>query len=182
MTRDTAPLLFTLGHSNHAAEPFLALLRTHGIGCVADVRSRPYSRWPQFGRERLATLLAGAGVDYVWLGEQLGGRPAEPALLAADGTPDYAAIARAPGFQAGLAVLRERLDGPRPVTVLCSEGDPLRCHREHLIARALRPLGVTVRHILRDGTLAAPPDGEGHPAADGGATSGGAPGQLKLDL
>lgn len=161
MATDTAGpqprTLYTVGHSNHAPDAFVALLRAHGIGRVLDVRSRPYSRWPQFGRERLARLLDEAGIGYCWMGDTLGGRPQDPALLGADGAPDYAAMATAPAFRAGLAALLAELDGPARMAVLCSEGDPQRCHREHLIARALRPLGVTVRHIARDGSLADPP-------------------------
>ncbi len=149
-------VLSTIGHSNHSAEAFLALLRAHGIGRVVDVRSRPVSRWPWFGRERLARALAAAGVDYRWLGEGLGGRPAAPELLGPDGAPDYDAMAAAPAFRAALGELLALLDEPLRLAVLCSEGDPQRCHREHLIARAVRPLGVTVRHILRDGRTEPP--------------------------
>jgi len=144
--------LYTVGHSNHTAEALLALLAAHGIGCVADVRSRPYSRWAHFGRERLERLLAGAGIAYRWLGDALGGRPDDPALRGPDGAPDYAAMAAQPAFRAGLAALRTlQAEQTAPVAILCSEGDPARCHREHLIARALRAEGVTVRHLLRDG-------------------------------
>jgi uncharacterized protein (DUF488 family) len=149
-----ARTLYTLGHSNHRPAVLLAHLRAHGIGLVADVRSRPVSRWPWFAREPLAALLGEAGIAYRWLGEALGGRPAEPGLLRPDGAPDYDAMAARPAFLAGLAALEALLAESPPVAVLCSEGDPQHCHREHLIARALRPRGVTVRHILRDGTLA----------------------------
>ena len=150
---DAAPTLYTIGHSNHTAEAFLGLLRRHGIARVVDVRSRPHSRWPQFGRERLARLLEAAGIAYEWQGEALGGRPGDPALLGPDGAPDYPAMAARPAFQAGLAALLRTLAGGGRVAVLCSEGDPQHCHREHLIAAALRTRGVTVRHILRDGGL-----------------------------
>lgn len=146
--------LYTVGHSNHTAEALLALLAAHGIGCVVDVRSRPYSRWPQFGRERMVAWLRAGGVDYVWMGDSLGGRPEDPALLGPDGAPDYDAMARDPAFLDGLDALLRRLDRPARVAVLCSEGDPARCHRERLIAPAAQARGVTVRHILRDGTLA----------------------------
>lgn len=159
MCPDPAPsaprTLYTLGHSNHPGEVFLRLLRGHGIGRVVDVRSRPYSRWPQFERERLARLLEQAGIGYRWMGDTLGGRPDDPALWGPDGTPDYAAMAAAPAFRTGLAALLAELDGPTRVAVLCSEGDPARCHREHLIARTLRPLGVQMRHIGPDGRLVA---------------------------
>ena len=40
------------------------------------------------------------------------------------------------------------------VAVMCSEGNPMQCHREHLIGRTLRERGVEVRHIARGGELA----------------------------
>ena len=61
--------LFTIGHSNHPIERFLALLRRHGVEAVADVRSRPYSRFvPHFGKERLARFLAEEGARVLVLG------------------------------------------------------------------------------------------------------------------
>ena len=45
-----AARLFTVGHSNHEPEAFLALLRRYGVMAVADVRSSPYSRLPHFSR------------------------------------------------------------------------------------------------------------------------------------
>ena len=68
--------LLTIGHSNHPTEHFLALLARHRVETVADVRSRPYSRFvPQYGRRTLADLLAGAGIGYLFLGSELGGKP-----------------------------------------------------------------------------------------------------------
>ena len=40
----------TIGHSNHAIERFVDLLKAGGVEAVVDVRSMPYSRrFPQFG-------------------------------------------------------------------------------------------------------------------------------------
>jgi uncharacterized protein (DUF488 family) len=36
---------------------------------------------------------------------------------------------------------------------MCSEEDPARCHRHHLIAQSLLTQGVVVQHIRRGGTL-----------------------------
>lgn len=163
---DSPPPLYTLGHSNHALEDFLALLCQHGIGRVVDVRSRPASRWPWFGRERLAAALRAVDVAYLWLGAGLGGRPADPRLYAADGAPDYARMAEQRAFAEALTQLLALLARPERVAVLCSEGDPLRCHREHLIARTLRARGVTVRHILRDGRIAESDEGAAQLALD----------------
>ncbi len=78
------PTIWTIGHSNHTLEHFLDLLRTHAIDVVADVRSTPFSRrHPHFNRERLKAALAGAdaGIDYIFLGAELGARSPDRALL-----------------------------------------------------------------------------------------------------
>ena len=51
-------MIFTVGHSNHSLERFLQLLAGARITAIADVRSRPHSRWsPQFNKMRLAPRL-----------------------------------------------------------------------------------------------------------------------------
>lgn len=142
--------LFTIGHSNHPVERFIELLRAAGIARLADVRSIPYSRrWPQFRREALAAALTAAGIDYVWLGEGLGGRPRDPAS-ARGGNPDYARMRKAPTFGAALETL---LDAAReaPTAVMCAERDPLDCHRFHLLAEPLAARGAGIIHLLADG-------------------------------
>src|SRR4051812_72395 len=65
----SAPLLWTIGHSNHELEQFLALVRGAGIAYVVDVRSSPYSRYsPQFNREQLGRALGQHDIGYLFLG------------------------------------------------------------------------------------------------------------------
>ena len=144
-------MLFTIGHSNHALEPFLGLLRRHGIEAVADVRSRPYSRFvPHFSKRPLARLLAEAGIGYLWLGDGLGGTPPRGELLPV--APDYASRVREPEFTAGIEQLL-RAARERRVAMLCRERDPLDCHRLHLICRYVRTLVRPIWHILPDGEI-----------------------------
>jgi uncharacterized protein (DUF488 family) len=145
--------LFTIGHSNHPIEHFLALLRRHGVEAVADVRSRPYSRFvPHFGKERLARLLEEEGLGYLFLGQELGGKPVQ------DDPPyarlDYPARIKEPSFQQGIQTLLDAV-ADRPVALMCRERDPLDCHRLHLICRYLRPTAPDIRHILPDGEVEA---------------------------
>ena len=60
--------LFTVGHSNQTLPELIALLQSHGVNAVADVRSIPFSRrLPQFNRPELeAQLLAGALSTFSW--------------------------------------------------------------------------------------------------------------------
>jgi uncharacterized protein (DUF488 family) len=114
---------------------------------------RAYSRhWPQFNREDLARSLTSAGIRYVFLGRELGGKPDDPALRGPRGLPDYDAIAATPRYQDGLARL-VALGAEQRTAFMCSEGDPAHCHRERLVARSLRAAGWRVHHILSDGTL-----------------------------
>jgi uncharacterized protein (DUF488 family) len=144
-------LLFTVGHSNHPTGHFLGLLARHEVELVADVRSRPFSRFvPQYSKRALSGILAGEGIDYLFLGEQLGGKPRRDDVAA--GRLDYAARIRTPAFQDGIAQLLAATQRQR-VALLCRERDPLDCHRLHLICRYLAPESLDIRHILRDGAI-----------------------------
>ena len=145
--------LWSIGHSNHAIEAFVELLRRHAIAQLADVRSAPFSRhWPQFNRDDLAYALKTAGITYVFLGRELGGKPDNPALRGPSGIPDYDAIAATPLYAAGLERL-QAVGAARRTAFMCSEADPAHCHREKLVARSLRAAGWQVRHILSNGTI-----------------------------
>lgn len=144
--------IYTIGHSNGTAGHLLELLGQHQITAIADVRSRPYSRFsPQFNREALASALKKAGMDYVFLGRELGARSEDPACYR-DGRAQYALIAQTPLFERGIERLLAETEKFR-VAILCAEKEPLGCHRTILIARYLHERGVCVRHILEDGSL-----------------------------
>ena len=130
----------------------MKLLAAHGIEVVADVRSRPYSRFnPQFNRDALISSLEEAGVRYLFLGKELGGKPQDPDRPLADELVwDY--LRSRPQFREGLAKLLEEARHAK-VCLLCAEADPARCHRGQLLAPELEAQGVEVRHILADGTI-----------------------------
>jgi uncharacterized protein (DUF488 family) len=145
--------LFTVGHSNYEAEVLLTLLEGAGVTALADVRSSPYSRrLPHFSRGPLEALLRSKGIAYVFLGRELGGRPADPALYDPEGWADYERIRATATFREGLQRLVRGLERYR-IALLCGEEDPLDCHRGLMIAPALVELGLAPVHIRRDGRL-----------------------------
>jgi uncharacterized protein (DUF488 family) len=145
--------IFTVGHSRHSIEHFLSLLRGQAILQLVDVRSQPHSQWaPHFGKAVLSQTLDAQGIEYVFMGRALGGRPAEAVFYRQDGTVDYARRAEASDFKAGIEHL-VGLSQDRPTTILCAEEDPTGCHRRLLVAPALRQAGSTVVHIRGDGRL-----------------------------
>jgi uncharacterized protein (DUF488 family) len=156
--------LYTIGHGNAAIETFLSLLRRHAIELLVDTRSQPYSRYaPQFGREKLKSALAEAGITYVYLGAQLGGRPADRNYYLDKGKVDYARLAEAPFYLAGIERLLALAEECR-VAFLCSEADYQHCHRYRLITRTLVARGIAVQHILPSGELRTATAAEFEPA------------------
>jgi uncharacterized protein (DUF488 family) len=144
---DERPVIYTIGHSNLTIEEFLTALRVNGIGCLVDVRSRPYSQYsPQFNRGSLEHSLHQNGIEYRFAGETLGGRPTDPTCykdgIVPDGHAnyldlvDYDEVARRPWFRQGLVRLLD-LARQKPTAMMCSEEDPGRCHRYHLITQAV---------------------------------------------
>ena len=152
MSATQYPVL-TIGHSNHSPEAFLALLQKHGVGEVVDVRSSPYSRYtPHFNYDALNAALDEAEIGYVFLGAELGGRPADRSCYDAEGRVLYDRLADTDLFDDGIRRVMHTAD-ERLVVLMCSEKEPLDCHRALLVARTLVERGVAVEHILADGNL-----------------------------
>jgi uncharacterized protein (DUF488 family) len=145
--------IYTVGHSNHAIEKFLDLLRMHEVEAVVDVRSHPYSRFnPQFSQKRLSASLEAAGVAYLFLGRDLGARSDDPSLVV-DGKVDYGRLAKTARFQDGVARVAQAASQAR-VALLCAERDPLECHRAILVCPELAARGIVAhRHIREDGRI-----------------------------
>jgi uncharacterized protein (DUF488 family) len=144
--------IYTVGYATHTTASFRAVLERYGITAVADVRSNPHSKFkPEFDAEAISRALKDWGIAYVFLGEECGARPHDPACYA-DHAVCFEKVAGRPAFQRGIERL---LDGVRHYTIalMCAEKDPIFCHRMILVSRNLcRQAGVTVRHILGDST------------------------------
>jgi uncharacterized protein (DUF488 family) len=153
----TAPLtVWTIGHSTHPLDEFLALLARHRIEAVADVRRHAGSRkYPHFNPESLRDALAAHGIDYVAL-PALGGRRKARAdshntAWRNESFRGYADYMETDAFRAGIEQLLV-LARQRRTTLMCAEALWWRCHRA-LIADALKARGVQVLHITSHGAV-----------------------------
>jgi len=136
------PTIYTIGHGKHAFADFLALLRTHEIEFLVDVRSVARSRWPQFNGHVLAELLRDNGIGYEHLPETGGKTKPKPDDLAR-----------------GVDRIVE-IGSEVRTAIMCSESQPLtahkspraNCHRVGMLAPMLRTRGVErIVHILPNG-------------------------------
>lgn len=145
--------LFSIGHSNHALETFLGLLKQHRIEVLVDARSHPYSKFaPHFDAGPLKKEVTSAGIKYLFLGKELGGRPNGDEFYDADGYVLYSRVAESLLFLEGIRRLETGVTKYR-VALLCSEEDPLACHRRLLVGRVLARRGVPLDHIRGDGRI-----------------------------
>jgi uncharacterized protein (DUF488 family) len=141
---------YSVGYGQRPVGSFLNLLRAHRVRVVADVRSSPFSRHhPSFSRHALRSLLEEDGLHYVFMGDELGGRPGDPGVYV-DGRVDYARCRALPSFQAGLRRLVELSQEAR-VAIMCAEERPEECHRTKLVGEALAGLGVPLFHLDEHG-------------------------------
>jgi len=147
----SAPI-YTIGHSAHPLDTFVRLLAGSNVTAIADVRSYPFSRRsPQYNRRDLEASLKQRGIEYRFFGKALGGRPKDLKLYVG-GTADYEAMAKTEGFREGIERVIKGAKKHR-LALMCSELDPIECHRCLLVGRALSTQGVPVLHILPDATV-----------------------------
>jgi uncharacterized protein (DUF488 family) len=149
---------FTIGHSTHPFDRFLALLAQQNIEVLADIRRFPGSRkFPHFNQANLASALPEAGIEYRWLAA-LGGRRGKKTNgssnnlgLRNESFRNYADYMHTEAFREGIRELLA-VAGGRPTAFMCSESVFWRCHRR-LVADYLLVNGVAVRHIMPSGEL-----------------------------
>lgn len=129
-------LIYTLGTSKRSGEDFIEILHSYGIKRVIDVRSFPKSKLSHFTRENLSALLDSEGIEYIWLGKELGGFR----------KGGYEAYTHTEDFSLGIDRL-QALATQAPSTIICAERFPWKCHRRW-ISRELQRRNWYVIHIL----------------------------------
>jgi len=135
--KEAALTIYTVGYGSRTQEELLDLLKLHKVQVVVDVRRWPTSKLEHFRRERLDRWLPAEGIDYIWMGEELGGYR----------RGGYGAHVTSEGFRRGVQQLLS-LAAARRTCLLCLEISPRSCHRRFIATYLSRARGVNVRHIL----------------------------------
>jgi uncharacterized protein (DUF488 family) len=145
----------TIGHSTLALDEFIERLTAHGITLVVDVRRFAGSKkFPHFNREVIEAALAHSGIEYLWLGNLLGGYR----------TGGYAAFTETAAFRQGLDRLL-RAAARHNTAIMCAEGAWFRCHRRYVADQLVRK-GHTVLHITSKKAASRHPTGTASASGD----------------
>lgn len=153
--------LYSIGHGARKIGDFIDLLKKYGIRYVADVRSYPQSRFhPHFNRRALEESLAAESIAYIFMGDELGGRPKDETCYV-DNAIDYGRVAEKEFYQKGIARLKTAFEKQLRVAIMCSERNPADCHRSKLIGQTLLSEGIDLLHIDEHGNLISQKDAIG---------------------
>jgi len=144
--------IFTIGHSNHDISDFINLLLANQIELVIDVRSAPYSKlYPHFNRNPLEVSLTKNSIKYIFLGDSVGGR-SNNIKDYSKGRVMYKKIAEKKEYISSINTIIQN-SSKYKIVLMCSEKEPLECHRTLLISRSIEAHMVKILHIHRDGQI-----------------------------
>ncbi len=140
--------LYTIGHSNQSFGEFLQMLQSQFINVIVDVRSVPASKYnPQFNSDILRLELGRNHIHYMHFGKEFGARRTD--CLDEHNNVDFEKAVTTPAFLRGVDRLMDGLNKGFRISLMCSEGNPLECHRFALVSRYFYEHGVHVKHIVK---------------------------------
>ena len=147
--------IYTIGHSTHPVDLFLGILKNSKINVVVDVRSIPYSQFAdQYNKDNLNSILKKNSIYYIPMGTLLGARHKNRSLLFDDGKVNFDKVTKTKNFIDGINRIDDGLQKGYNIALMCSEKNPLECHRFSLISHFLHEHGYDVEHILPDRIIA----------------------------
>lgn len=150
-------MIYTIGHTIQSPEEFLEMVKFENVNCIIDVRSMPYSKHaPQFNQENIKILLNRNNILYAHFGNEFGARRDDCLVMSnrKDGTEvmqvNFELAAKTDNFRNGINRLDNALAQGRIIALMCTESNPLSCHRFSLVSRYLYDNKYDIGHIIKE--------------------------------
>jgi len=154
MTNKIESSIYSIGHGNKTIEQFTEELKMFNIEYLIDVRTTPYSKWNQhFNQNDLKYYLKEHNIEYIFLGDKIGGLPSDKSCYTANGKIDYMLLKDKDFFKEGLERLVSANTKSIKVAAMCSETKPEECHRSKLIGKELLQQNIDMLHIINKDKL-----------------------------
>ena len=146
--------LLSIGHSQHQVDYFINLLKSHDVNYILDVRNTPYSQFAaSYNRESIRPVLQSNGIEYAFMGNYFGARPTDSSLYSTNGYLDFEKVANSSRFKKGFDNVAKGVKQGYRIAFMCTEKDPIECHRAILVTNAFYKAGYSVEHIMPDNTI-----------------------------
>lgn len=148
--------IYTIGHSTHSIEEFIAMLEAFDIKILADIRSLPGSnKFPQFNQDNLKLSLEEVGIQYLHLTDLGGRRKAKKDSkntswnnVSFRGYADYMETEQFENAVQNMEAIAEE----ETLAYMCSEAVWWRCHRS-MVSDYLKAKNWEVFHIMGVGKV-----------------------------
>jgi uncharacterized protein (DUF488 family) len=145
--------IYTIGYGNRSIVEFIELLKRYSIQYLVDIRSKPYSRHnPNFSKDAIERQLKENHIRYVFMGDTLGGRPADTSCYV-DGKVDYDQVEERTFYQRGISNVHTAWERQLSIALMCREAKPQVCHRRKLIGNTLVKRHIDVAYIDEIGDI-----------------------------
>lgn len=146
--------LLTIGHSKLELDTFLKYLNKYTVNYLIDVRSVPLSKFaPCYNRDIIKVFLNKNNINYVFMGASFGARPSDRSLYNNEGYLDFNRVINSESFISSMESIKKGLASKNNIALMCTEKDPIDCHRAIMITRAFALHNISSFHILNDGSL-----------------------------
>ena len=130
--------IYTIGYGLRTIQEFTTLLKHFEIKYLIDIRSIPHSKFnSKFNQGELKFHLSRESIQYVFLGDNLGGRPSDNTCYNEEGKVDYSKVVTKEFYKEGIVRIKKAHENGLNIVLMCSETKPSHCHRSKLIGMTL---------------------------------------------
>lgn len=143
--------IYTIGYSGINIKDFILILKRYRISCLVDARSVPYSKhFMNFDKDILETILKNNNIKYRNYDKEFGARQNNRIFYSEDGYLDFNKFVKSNIFINGIDKIIKGIDLGYTFILMCSEKDPIDCHRSIMVAREFHKKSYNVINILYD--------------------------------
>ena len=143
--------LYTIGYSGFSIDDFVNILKKYGVNALIDVRSNPFSSYfSAYNKEQLEKKLNSQHIYYRNYPKEFGARQKERHFYTSDGYLDFELFTASSAYNQGYLEIEDGLKRDYVFVFMCSEKDPIDCHRAIMISKTFKDNGYSILHLLPD--------------------------------
>jgi len=143
--------LYTIGYAGYNTNDFIDVLKRYSINALIDVRSNPFSsHFPVYNMDILEQTLKRNNIHYRSYANEFGAQQPERCFYTPQGYLDFEIFTASEKYNHGYQRIEDGLMKDYVFALMCSEKDPMDCHRSIMISKTFNDNGYSVHHLLPD--------------------------------